>query len=541
MRHITKGQVFLLILSASVLVWCFLAIDAIPKQLQYIFTAPAPTTEVTGETVRTTNRTLTDMTARLADSAENWEGVIRSYSLDGIVEKATVTGDTSVQARLTLLGAQGEALRNLIPRFGRLIYPEELTDGDRVILLDEGLALSLFRIADPIDRMVNLGGETYRVIGILRHTRQVGDSLDYAAYIPLSAIVKDDYALDAVLISAAPIPGTGAGVMFQSTLTNLFPGGTFIDLEKEQMGAWLWLRVLLFLAGIVLLLRLSRILVGRVLLSVKKLRERLKERYALQLLPGIVGTVLLYIVCIAMIAGLFVLLMNLILAPVYVFPEWVPAVLVEWADIQDAFWKVWKSFAVMHEMRTSELMRLRFLTLLVDGFSALAGVVFFSIYRRFRTHTETVAESLLGMYHLGCAELTLKTGRTLEFEEMGFVSPGETSSGDNRMIRIVSVERTLAMIPGSRKEGTFVLEVTDTTVPQNNVRLEIVCDGKTNVIRPTRRDWDIQMTVEALTRLLYGQQNLHDFLETQSGCELHVRSEAMDGFFAHHLGQATLR
>ncbi|MBQ9308818.1 MAG: ABC transporter permease, partial [Clostridia bacterium] len=263
MRHITKGQVFLLILSASVLVWCFLAINAIPKQLQYIFTAPAPTTEVTGETVRTTNRTLTDMTARLADSAENWEGVIRNYSLDGIVEKATVTGDASVQARLTLLGAQGEALRNLIPRFGRLIYPEELAGGDRVILLDEGLALSLFRIADPIDRMVNLGGKEYRVIGILRHTRQVGDSLDYAAYIPLSAIVKDDYALDAVLICAAPIPGTGAGVMFQSTLTNLFPGGTFIDLEKEQMGAWLWLRVLLFLAGIVLLLRLSRILVGR--------------------------------------------------------------------------------------------------------------------------------------------------------------------------------------------------------------------------------------------------------------------------------------
>ena len=47
--------------------------------------------------------------------------------------------------------------------------------------------------------------------------------------------------------------------------------------------------------------------------------------------------------------------------PVFTFPEWVPAVLVEPADIQTAFWNVWQTPATVVEYRTPELLRLRFL------------------------------------------------------------------------------------------------------------------------------------------------------------------------------------
>ena len=64
-----------------------------------------------------------------------------------------------------------------------------------------------------------------------------------------------------------------------------------------------------------------------------------------------------YLVCAAVLAWLFTRLVE----PVYTFPEWVPAVLVEPKDIQTAFWNVWQTSATVVEYRTPELLRLRFL------------------------------------------------------------------------------------------------------------------------------------------------------------------------------------
>src|SRR5699024_12556269 len=53
--------------------------------------------------------------------------------------------------------------------------------------------------------------------------------------------------------------------------------------------------------------------------------------------------------------------LPILVEPVYTFPEWVPAVLVEPKDIQTAFWNVWQTSATVVEYRTPELLRLRFL------------------------------------------------------------------------------------------------------------------------------------------------------------------------------------
>ena len=63
------------------------------------------------------------------------------------------------------------------------------------------------------------------------------------------------------------------------------------------------------------------------------------------------------VACAAALAWLFTRLVE----PVYTFPEWVPAVLVEPKDIQTAFWNVWQTSATVVEYRTPELLRLRFL------------------------------------------------------------------------------------------------------------------------------------------------------------------------------------
>ena len=75
--------------------------------------------------------------------------------------------------------------------------------------------------------------------------------------------------------------------------------------------------------------------------------------------------------CVAALAGLFVVLIQ----PVFTFPEWVPAVLVEPKDIAAAFWNVWQDTATVMELRTPELLRARFYSRLMGwacGFGALA-------------------------------------------------------------------------------------------------------------------------------------------------------------------------
>ena len=79
-----------------------------------------------------------------------------------------------------------------------------------------------------------------------------------------------------------------------------------------------------------------------------------------------------------MLARLFVLLVE----PVYTFPEWVPAILVEPKDIQAAFWNVWQKPAAAAEWRTPELLRLRFYRELMGWSAGAAALLTGSLWGR---------------------------------------------------------------------------------------------------------------------------------------------------------------
>ena len=158
----------------------------------------------------------------------------------------------------------------------------------------------------------------------------------------MTSVLDMECSVDALMVTATPIAGTGASVGVKSAVTGWQDGGTFIDLGKESMGAKLWLRLLLFLAGITLTLRAVRFLNRRVHDALRDDRERLKSSYAVRLMPRFIrqGVMLAlgYLLC----AGAAAVLMQYVIAPVYTFPEWIPAVLVEWEEIGKAFWKCWQ-------------------------------------------------------------------------------------------------------------------------------------------------------------------------------------------------------
>jgi hypothetical protein len=161
-------------------------------------------------------------------------------------------------------------------------------------------------------------------------------------------------------------------------------GGTLIDLGKESMGAVLPLRVLLFFLGSVVFFWLLSWWNGWFRRFFEEYRSRLVREYAVRLVPmltlGIIGLALGY----GALALGAATLIQYIVAPVYTFTEWVPAVLVEWKDIQTAFWQVWQGAARLTELNSPEFSRIRFFAMIVAWASAGAAVSLTALWVRSR-------------------------------------------------------------------------------------------------------------------------------------------------------------
>lgn len=542
-------KLILLLLLSAALTYCVLAVNSVGNQLQYLVEAPGPEQEKTDTGSNETqqpNKSLIERGEQLKSAMEGLSGNVSAYTLTGVVDQQSLQSDigNGAQGRLELLGENSFALRPKYLRYGRLFFPEELEQGADVMLLDEQLALLLFNIGDPLERTVTLAGKEYRVIGIVRHQKQVGDLTDAGAYVPLASVASLELTVDALMVNAQPIAGTGASVAFKSAMDSWQSGGNMIDLGKESMGAKLWLRLLLFLSGMTLTLRAVRFLNRRVHDALRDDKERLKSSYAIRLMPRFTGQTLMlgmgYLLC----AGVVALLMQYLIEPVYTFPEWIPAVLVEWEEIATAFWKCWQTPATLVELRSPEFMRLRFFGLMIQLASAGCGVTLALLYGRLRTREEREVESLRAMYRMGTMVSTLRTARPGPLMDMDYIPLNQnavmgkvkTDAKDGvTLARILNARQVLEALPNTAAYGSFVLEVTDAHIPQNNGKYLISCQPEGKTVIETEQNYDMQMNMRALTRLVYGRRSLRDFLEDGEGFDLTQRCPTMDGLFSHHL------
>ena len=353
-----KWTLWLLLIAAmAVLAYSLHAVDAVGNHLQYIV-------EPTGD--------VAEAAAELTALAGEWETTQRAWTLNGFIQEAAMKAESqSTRGRVTMIGVNGLDMAEWTLLHGRLFTAEELTRGTSVALLDEQLALALFREVDITDRTFALGGTTFQVIGVVRHSRQVGDATDYGAYIPLLSGLEPD----ALVVEADPLTGVGAGVSFSGVCREWRSEGTFIDLGKEAVGAAMWARVLGCILGAIALLKGIRWLNRQVQGAVARHQQSLQRKYALQMLPQTIGLVLMFILVYGAIAGLAALLLDFILQPVYLYPECVPAVLVEWEEIRRTFWQVQQAAASYRELRTPELLRMRYFAGLIRISCAVLGVL----------------------------------------------------------------------------------------------------------------------------------------------------------------------
>lgn len=558
MKKKSWGLLALLLAFAAALTFGAYQVAQVGNHLQY-FVAPPPLEEADAGTVDATdmpaptiqpNRALKAWREALEALDDDWANAISAWTMGGVIQSAAVSTEAgnSSDARVELLGEDAFAIRPRFLRYGRLFFDEELAEGAYVMLLDEQLALKLFAVGDPIDRMVRLNGAEYRVVGILRHEKQVGDYTDAGVCIPLMSLLEQAVQPDAIQVEAVPVAGSGANVAFNEVMSQWQAGGTLIDLGKESMAATLWLRVLLFLIGFTATIRLIRWLNRQVRAYAMRYRAELQATYAIRLMPQLLGAIALFALGYAAVGGALALLMNYLIEPIYTFPEWIPAVLVEWEDIAAAFWNVWQTSATLQELRSPELLRLRYFTLLIQGCAAASGVILAMWYGRMRSRSERLRDSLTVLFRSHVAVSFVRTDRELMFTSMGYVPcphseamPQVRRKGRRQMrktiamLRIISAESVLRLMPNSAREGAFVLAITDEQIPENNATYQITCTAEGKTVQEIDRDYDLRLPVQTLTRLVYGDVRFQDYLESHADYDLKMRSPAMEGFFAHHL------
>ena len=152
-----------------------------------------------------------------------------------------------------------------------------------------------------------------------------------------------------------------AGAALGGAMSAWHGEGDFYSLTKEIYRARLPLRLLLCVLGAMaaaVTLKLS----GRAARAIfEGGKRRMETRYALHILPELILRGLAIAAMYALNAAAVVLILQAAIAPVYVFPEWVPGILVDPKDIADTFWLLRGQETGLLSLRTPELLRLRYM------------------------------------------------------------------------------------------------------------------------------------------------------------------------------------
>lgn len=286
----------------------------------------------------------------------------------------TVENGGSATAELTALYGARHTLEDKVLVNGRQLYQEEVDLGTPSAVIDEGLAIALFRQGNPVDMQFTLGDQVFTVVGITRHNRTVGERADYGLMVPLKAF-ETQPTWEVMTAQVRPLGGAGTRAGLGKSLQAWQSGGQVVDLVKEKYRAALPVRVLLCLLGMFVSLigfQLARRFSTALL---EKNRERLQSEYISRLWPRYVLTGAL--IALSFGAALLVLLVAFtqLLAPVYVFPEWVPAILVEPKEIARTFWNNRASATALLQMHTKEGHFLRTLLGYITVLCLLAGAL----------------------------------------------------------------------------------------------------------------------------------------------------------------------
>ena len=243
---------------------------------------------------------------------------------------------------------------------GRILGTADVEAASEVIVLDEKTAFTLFTDADPIDQPVAWGEKRLEVAGVAPHSRRIGETGEYAAWVPLDLMTNAD-----LMILSAPAGSGDLFPAFKKYAENVIGKGTPINLAQEKFRALLPLLLVAVIAAIWLMKRWIGKLGSIIRIQVEKVRAESKRRYVMRLLPYAAGQMLPVVLLIALTIAVCFGVAVVALRPMLIFPEWVPETLGEYEPWVERFWQLVGVSAQPVTLKTPELAEVQFWSSLV--------------------------------------------------------------------------------------------------------------------------------------------------------------------------------
>ena len=366
---------FLLLAGILLLGAGLIGLTSVPDVMQYAFIPATESTQAASVSTDTNSGTQsgtpknqpeaskTPLYERLETIRDAMGDFFPKLTLHGV--KAGTTLSKSIESRVTGTSQSDIYLYSVGSDWNEIYYPKirdgrpisrvDAQTGADVIVLDEKTAFALFGEAGAVDGMVELNGKRLEVVGVASHSRRIGETGQFAAWVPLDQ-VKDCN----LMILSAPASSISKFPMFKAQAEKVIGGGTAISLVQEKYRAVLPLLLVFIIAAIWLLKRWIHRLTGYGKIQVEKVRAESKKRYPLQMIPYAAGqllpVVLLFAATLAVCFGVAALAMR----PMVIFPEWVPETLGEYSSWADRFWQLVGTSAAPVSMRTPELTEVQF-------------------------------------------------------------------------------------------------------------------------------------------------------------------------------------
>lgn len=221
---------------------------------------------------------------------------------------------------------------------GRSITKRDVTQKTACIVLSESTARRLFPSGDALGQTVLVQGSPLDVVGLIRDGDPWGEADDAVALIPISL----DVSMDTLCVSVPATADAASAAIWEKSLTDALPDGTFHNLRQMRWIAWMPFYVTLLFLLVWGASRSARTARNCAAHLWQKNRQALQTHYFGQVwMPVAARCVLIALMAAAFLAAAWGILL-LCLQPLSAFPEYVPDNLVElsaWRQTVDVLLK----------------------------------------------------------------------------------------------------------------------------------------------------------------------------------------------------------
>ena len=301
----------------------------VPDEIQYIISIPENREEI--ETVvQEAGKTLLGISDR-----------VESACVSGKTQN--MIASTNVSASAVTVYAVDTGYDDLLHRkmiLGRLISNRDIEESRNVIMIDQKTAYMLFPAGDALDQTIWLGDDPWTVIGIISNRSQLGEANNSSVYIPLPAAIKRETIMQTLEIRVSYRSRDSSVTQIREVLTDWRPGGSFYDLFREKVSAFIPLFWIAVVVGCCLIRWLFSNLLKYTKCQYEIFQEKLRRHYAYQLTGWICRKLLIVVLMVTVLCTAVYGVISLLRQTALLFPEWIPEKPVSITSYISRFWEL---------------------------------------------------------------------------------------------------------------------------------------------------------------------------------------------------------